>query len=544
MPNIILNKRKVLDYLGKEISDKELIEKIPMLGTDLSAVTDAEIDVEIFPNRPDMLSEEGFARALSSFLGIRTGLRRYAVKKSDYKSILEKDAVKIRPFVANAVVKGIEVDDYTVKSLMQMQEKLHTTQCRNRKKASIGLYDLDTITFPLTYKAVDSSFKFRPLGYDNEMTVKQILEEHPKGKAYGHLLAGPKYPIWIDSKKQVLSLPPIINSAETAVTEKTKNVFIDVTGTHKQTVEQTLNIVVAQLADMGGEIYEVKVNEISYPKLEPLSMEVDIADANRRLGLKLSGSEMAKLLAMMGHEARVKGDVLEVLYPAYRTDILHPVDLINDISIAYGYDNFKEEIPNVYTMGEESYEEILARKIAEVCVGFSFLECYNYHLTNVDEEFKKMNRKAEKYIELANAKNENYNIIRNSLLPGLMKVLSENKHYEYPQNIFEIGRVVFPDEKSENKAREELHLAVALCHKNADFSSIKAVAEAVARECGKKIDVVEEKDPAFIGGRCAAILLDGKKIGVMGEIHPLVLNNFDIELPVSALEIDIKPLGD
>ncbi len=544
MPSISLDKKKVLHYLGKKVNDETLRDRIAMLGTDLESITEDEINVEVFPNRPDMLSEEGFARSLASFLGIRRGLTKYKIHKSKYESNLEKEAIRIRPYVGNAVVKGIKMNDYTIKSLMNMQEKLHGTQCRDRKKASIGVYDLDTIKFPLNYIAVDKDFSFTPLFSEKKMTVKEILEKHPKGKDYAHLLPGPKYTVWIDSNEKVLSLPPIINSIDTAVTEKTKNLFVDVTGTHKRTVSETLNIVVSQLAEMGGEIYEIKVNGEPCPNLDPKSMVLKVNYVNKMLGLDLKPDKMATFLHKMGHGAEVHKNSLIVNVPAYRVDILHPIDLVEDVAIAYGYENFREEIPKVSTIGEESKDEIVIRKLANICAGFSLIEVYNYHLTNCNDLFKKMRCQKDNIMELLNSKNENYDVIRNTLLPGLMKILSENKHHEYPQIIFEIGRIVRPNANAENGAVEDINLSIALCHNNADFSSIKSHIKSIVREAGKTVSFKEGKNPSFIEGRCARIFINEREAGIMGEIHPKVLNNFDIELPVAALEINTEKLRD
>lgn len=549
MPKVSLNKKKVMSYLGKGMDGPKLADRISMLGTDLERVTNDEIIVEIFPNRPDMLSEEGFARALSSFVGARAGLREYKVRASDYESHLDKEAIDVRPFAANAVVKGIKMGDYGVKSLMNMQEKLHGTQCRDRKKASIGVYDLDAIQFPLRYLAVDSGFAFRPLFSERRMTVREILEEHPKGREYAHLLPGPKYTVWMDAKDRVLSLPPIINSAETAVTEKTRNLFVDVTGTHLRTVQQALNIVVAQLADMGGEIWEVKVNGISYPNMKPTRMRLKIGYANKLLGLEMDGKGLCRLLERMGHGAGLEGDAVAVDVPAYRADVLHPMDLAEDAAIAHGYENFEPYIPEVSTIGEESPLEIHMRKTAEICSGFGFLECYNYHLTSEKEQFARMERGGDymkrpgaQFMRIINSSSESCNIVRNALLPGLMKVLSENKHHEYPQNLFEVGRAIFPDKSAENGAFEAPSLAVVMCSSGADFSSIKSVAESIARECGKKMEFREGKDPSFMEGRCATIVVGKRAVGTMGEISPKVLNNYGLELPVAALEMGVDSL--
>jgi len=242
-----------------------------MLGTDLEKVDDYEIIVEVFPNRPDLLSEEGFARALSSFIGVKTGLRKYNVKKSSFKVNVDKSVENIRPYIRCAVLKNINLSDEAIKSLMQLQEKLHLTHGRKRKKVAIGVHDFDAIKFPLVYKAVKpASISFVPLDMTAEMNLAEILVKHPKGRDYAFALEGlSKYPVIIDAKNDVVSFPPIINGIITQVKENTKNLFIDVTGLDVNAVTQALNILVTSLVDRGAEIYSLDVDSVISPDLKP-----------------------------------------------------------------------------------------------------------------------------------------------------------------------------------------------------------------------------------------------------------------------------------
>ncbi|MFC2174726.1 phenylalanine--tRNA ligase subunit beta [archaeon] len=533
MPTFEVSKDKLVKRIGKPISDDKLADRIAMMG---AVVEKSEGDtwvIEAFPNRPDLLSEEGLARALRGFLGIETGLAKYNTKDGGYTAIVDKSVAKVREHVVAAVVKGVSIDEEALVSLMQMQEKLHTTHSRNRKLASIGVYDLDTIEFPVKYTTVRGDFKFVPLEYRREMTVTEILREHPKGKDYAHLLHGTNlYPLWIDAKKQVLSLPPIINSAATAVTPDTKGVFIDVTGLNKRVVEQALHIIVAQLADTGGEAYLVKFSGSATPNMEPRRMRLDLNYCNSLLGLALNWKQAKKLLEKM----RYGVDGEEVLVPAYRTDVLHPIDLVEDVAIAYGYENFEAIIPGISTIGGEDREAIMERKVAEAFAGFGFLECNTYHLTS-SEMPKRMRQKAE-LVMAKNPVNVNYNAIRNSLLPGLLQILSENKHYEYPQRLFDIGRVV-EDRKT---LHEEQRLAAVSCNARADFTEAKSLVESLLVSLGYEPKFKPVKNPSFLNGRAAAVVVNKKEIGVVGEIHPEALTNFGMDLPVAAFEISLEAL--
>ncbi len=531
MPTITLDKKDVLKLIGKNIPDQQLKDKIPMLGTDLEEISSADIKVEVFPNRPDMLTEEGFARALSSFLGIKTGLRNYRVNSSSYHFTIDPKVKKVRPAVAAAVIKDIKMDNATIKSIMDMQDKLTLTHGRNRKKVAIGIHNLDAITFPLVYTTKPRDFSFIPLETNKPYTLNQILELHPKGKEFGHLLENFKeFPIWLDKKGQVLSMPPIINSEETKITSSTTNLFIDITGTDQLAVNQALNIIVANLSDRGGKI--CKVN--NFPDMSPKKINVSLNDVNKILGLKLTLNETKKLLQKMGMV--LNGST--VLYPSYRADILHPIDIIEDIAIAYGYDKFIPEIPRVATIAEEDSFEKFKSKMAELLIGLDITEVSTYHLTNKETQTSSMNSESE-CIDIINPKSEEYNVLRNQLLPSLLEVLKNNKHNEYPQKIGEIA-VVFPTKKG--KHQEETHLAIAITDTTSSFTQIKQVIEALLRSLNIKYAIKEKDHPSFIQGRTASINIQGKEAGYLGEIHPKVLKSFQLEMPVTALEIDLREL--
>ena len=289
--------------VGKELPLEELKDRISMLGTDLEDIKGNEIHVEVFPNRPDLLSEQGFARAFSSFIGVKTGLRKYQIKDSGLKVIIDRSVQGIRPFTACAIVKGLSLDEEKIRQIIQIQEKLHVTYGRNRKKAAICIYPLEKITFPVIYKAdAPEKIRFQPLESSKEMTAVQILEEHKTGKEFAHLLKGlHRYPFFIDAKKDILSMPPIINAEKTGrVNESTTDVFIECSGFDFQVLSTCLNMIVTALADMEGEIYSLKLEYLDgtkvTPILAPAKMKLDLPYINRRLGLQLSSPEAGKLL--------------------------------------------------------------------------------------------------------------------------------------------------------------------------------------------------------------------------------------------------------
>jgi len=543
MPVITFSKRELKNLLQGRVSDKVLQERIPMIGVSLDAFGD-EIEVEVFPDRPDMLSVEGFACAMSAFLDLTPGLRKIPVHKSDYRGIIDRKVKSVRPEAVCAVIKNVKFTDEAIRSLMQLQEKLHITHGRDRKRVAIGVHDLDKIQFPVTYTTKPRDFRFIPLEETREMTCEEILTQHKKGVAYAHLLDGyDEYPIWIDARGTVLSMPPIINSVDTMLDENTQNIFLDLTGYNKKWVEYALHIVLLSLHMRRGTVFSVEVNDagrkVVYPDFTPRKMKVDLAYLNKWIGLSLNKKDAKKCLEKMGYG--VTAD-FTMQIPAWRADIMHPCDIAEDMAVGYGYDRLTPEIPELTTIARETPTETFVRKVAYLCCGFGLLEVKNYVLTNTRFLFERMNAPEEEVIEMENALNLDYSVLRPTLIPEMMNVYAINKHHELPQNLFEVGKVVIPDDSEPEKCREEVRLAVTLCHPSASFTEVKQILDAIMRNMEKRYSLAEKNHPSFIGGRCGAIISEKEEIGVIGEIHPQVLNNWELENPVAAFELDVERL--
>jgi phenylalanyl-tRNA synthetase beta chain len=543
MPTITLNKNVFEKLVGKKLPLDQLKDRISMLGTDLESIEGNEITVEIFPNRPDMLSEQGFARAFSSFIGVKKGLRKYDVKKGKEKVIVDPSVNNIRPCTTCMIVRNINFDNEKIREIIQIQEKLHTTFCRNRKKSAIGIYPLENIKTPITFKALKpNEIKFRPLESDKEMTGLQILSKHPKGRDFAKLLEGlKKYPLFIDANNNILSMPPIINSHLTGkVNTNTKDIFVEFSGFDLEHQKVGINILASIFAEMGGKLESMQVvydkKTITTPDLTPTKIKLNLQYINKWLGLNLKEKEAKNCLERMGYGYE-KG---HVLIPSYRADILHQVDLAEDIAIAYGYENFEEVIPNVATVGQEDPLESFSNKVREILIGLKLIEVKNYHLITNDEMNKKMNLE-QVVIPLKNALGE-HNHLRNSILPSLMKNLKENQHNEFPQNIFEIGRTFMPDNNEETNVKENNYLSTLICHEKTDFTEIRQVLDILMDSLGQEYSVKETKHDSFIKGRVGTVFVEGTELGFIGELSPEVLTNWDLTVPVVSFELDLEKL--
>ena len=546
MANVTFSRKTFEKEIGK--LDERMQERISMFGTPLEKFDDNEIEIEIFPNRPDLLSYQGFKRSFLAFLGKKTGLKEYKINKPEknYQLVIDSSVKDVRPYTACAIVKELKLDNEKIKELIEIQEKLHLTLGRKRKKIAIGIYPLEKIKLPITFKALEPDYiRFIPLDSDKEMSGLQILQKHPTGKEYSPLLAGKsKFPVFVDAENKILSMPPIINSQLTGkVTEKTKEIFIECSGFDFKILKKCLNILVTILADMGGKIYQMEIKgapEKISPNFDSEKMKISLENTNKLLGIKIDEKRLKQLLENMGHNYNQKTSEVEI--GSWRTDILHEIDLIEDVAIAYGYENFIPEIPKISTIGQEDVKEIIKRKISEILTGLNILEVSNYHLTNKEWQFRKMGiqEKQEKnFVELGNSKTE-YNLLRKNLSHFLLKNLSENVDSEYPQRIFEIGTVF------ESKKDIEEHEKLALAITPGNFTDIKQVITYLFNSLGLGLNITlkepEETPVHLIEGRTANIILDNKPIGIIGEIHPKILRNWKIKMPVALFEINLEEI--
>ena len=550
MPTVEFSLRDLRELLGRELSIDELEEAVLYVKGELEGFDGDEVKLDIKDtNRPDLWSVEGIARELRGHLGLEKGLPEIEAEPSGVSLVIDAKVEEVRPRAIGAVVRGVSLDDSSIRQLIQLQEKIHLTYGRNRRSVAIGVYDYDRLTPPIRYTTVaPDGISFVPLDMEEELTPGEILEKHPKGREYGHLIKDhPEYPLMIDSAGNVLSIPPIINSSYTGkVTPETKNLFIELTGFEVGRLSPALNVLVAALHDRGGSIKTVRVEYpdrvITTPDLAPGGFTLSVDYALRTLGLELSPGEMARLLEKARYSARVKGSKISLLYPPYRDDILHMRDVVEDIAIAYGLNNMSPEVPRIPTIGGVLPLEEFSDVIREVMIGLGYQEVLTFSLTSKEKLFDKMRLKEHEACEIANPVSINWSALRTWLLPSLMEFLASNRHADYPQRVFEVGDVVVPDDEAETRARNVRKLACVLIHRRAGYEEASSVLDALLSTLGVDFRLKAGEHPSFIPGRTARVLLGEKEIGFIGEIHPGVLDNWGLRMPAAAFELEVTPL--
>jgi phenylalanyl-tRNA synthetase beta chain len=545
---VISFKYEDLEEFGISIEKERLIDIIPMLGSDIEDYNDEEIKIEFFPNRPDQLSLPGLSRSLKGFLSQETGFPHYNIVESGEKVIVGKDILKIRPYIAFALIKNLNFTGDKLKQIMDFQENLHWVIGRDRKKVAIGIHNLDVISGPYSYIGTEKEDNsFVPLEHKTKMTPLEILSEHEKGTKYAKLINDfNKFPLILDSKNQVLSMPPIINGELTKLSEDTKNVLVDVTGTDEIAVNQTLNIICSSFAEVGGKIESLEIvypdKTITSPNLKASEKILHIDTTNKLIGINIDVNEAEKLLLKARMDAKILNDnEILVTIPSYRVDILHEVDLVENIAIQYCINKIESKLPEIATIANEHSWFKSDKIIREMMVGLGFQEIMSLMLTSEKNHYQKMNKQEKEHVQVEKPITIDRTMIKTSLINGIIEFLEDNKHEDLPQKIFEIGDILYLDDDKETKTKLVKKLAGAICHSTANFTEIKSTVANILSNLGYKMTICPSKNESFIPGRVADFIGETKNAklkGVFGELSPELITNFDIEYPIIAFELE------
>jgi phenylalanyl-tRNA synthetase beta chain len=539
LPVIRIDLKRFAKMVGAD--RRKVLDRLPYIGLDIESVDKDSVRVEYSPNRPDFGTDFGIARALRGLLGKEVGLPQFKTRKSGIKVSFDRRLSKVRPFLACATATGLDLDDEDVRQIISLQEDLHNGLGRRRKVVSIGLHDLDAVKPPLWYKAVQPSFSFVPLGSTKESTMGQILSGSPEGRAYGPVLGkGDLLPVFLDAAGTVLSFPPIINGAETKVTSKTRRMLIDVTSTNKKAGDDVLAIVATTLAEAGAKLGTVSID---YPKgrrttpdLDPQQLPLDKHLIRSLLGLELTSKQISQSLARS--RMAVSGNM--ALGPRYRVDLLHPVDIAEEVALGYGTDRIGPIYPPSKHPGSFNRFEQFLDSASTVLAGSGMIEMMSYELADEKSLYSNFGRSSDKKVSVQDPKTIDHSILRDALIPTLMAQLSGNVKSDYPQRVFEIGRVYA---RTGEGVSETWHLGCLVAHSQATYTEAKMYLEAACRILtGKEATAKSAEHWAFSPGRSASVELDDKRLGYVGEMKPESLDAFGVKVPVSGFEIDVSGL--
>lgn len=564
MPKIESSEKMFFDLLGKNLTDDQLEAIFPRAKAELD---DHDKENKLFKlelndtNRPDLWSAAGLARQLKTYETQKPFFYDFFSTaeeslETDERCLINHAEVKgVRPYSIGFAATGCTVTEEILHALIQSQEKLCWNFGHKRKTIALGIYKSKKITYPVHYTGADpDKTSFVPLGMSENLSLREICEKHPKGQEYGKIVSDkPVFPYLHDDKNQPLSFPPVINSADIGAVEVgDSDLFIECSGTILKDLILTCSILSCDMADLGFTILPLKVKfyeptefgeEITIPYYYQEGAHCTKEECAKLSGLDLSDKEIVDALARMGITGFVDDNVVYATVPEYRDDFLHPVDLIEDIIIGHGLENYTPAELTDFTIGRLSPAEELSRKIKNILVGLGFQEMIYNYLGSKKEYCDNMNITDEKCIHIANPMSENYEMVRPSIIPCLLESEAASGHATYPHNIFEIGKVAYLCEEDNSGTVTRNNLGFFSSNTRIGFNEASSYINTLMYFLNKEYKLVElENDPRFIPGRCASVIVDGKSVGVFGEVHPIVLENWNCNMPSIACELDIDSL--
>ena len=569
MPKIEVNEKLFFNLLGKKYDYDMLEDRLTCGKAELDEKPDTSlpedqrvIKIELNDtNRPDLWSTAGVARQLRVHGG---------GKASDYSSFMSSEDKEIdcgsrlvtvdpqlkdiRPYMIAFVISGKPIDEPMLLDIIQTQEKLCWNFGRKRRTVSMGVYRSSMIQWPVHYKAVDpDKISFVPLQFEQPMTCRQILTDHPKGKDYGWILKdAPLFPLLTDDKGEIMSMAPIINSATLgAVQVGDSDLLVEMTGSDMTSLLLSANIVACDFADAGYTILPCKVEhpydtgfgkDIVAPFYFQEPATASLAEINRLLGSQLTAEQATAALEKMGNTVTVNGDKVTVQIPPYRNDFLHEVDIIEDVMMGMELSSFPPEKPRDFTIGRLSPVTLFSRKAKSLMVGLGYQEMIFNYLGSKKDYIQKMNIEGEKVIEISNPMSENYQFVRPSIIPSLLGAETGSGNAVYPHKIFEIGKVAFLCDEEVTGTRTRQSLGFLTAAGDANFNTAASEVATILHFLDHQYTVTEADDPRFIPGRQANIMVKDKVVGIFGEVHPAVLENWAITVPCVAGELDIEEI--
>ena len=562
MPKIETYDNLFYSLCGKTYTDDELIDIFPVAKAELDGREDNKLKIELNDtNRPDLWSAAGVARALRTYeTGKKYSYDFFSTKDDEKDSqgrmiIDDASALGIRDYSIAFAARGCKVTEELLLTLIQSQEKLCSNFGRKRKTIALGIYRSDLITYPVHYCGADpDKTRFVPLGMTEELSLREICEKHPKGREYGYIVSDkPLFPYLYDDKGETLSFPPVINSARIGAVEVgDEDLFIELSGPILDDLLLTASILSCDMADMGFEILPVKVkfaketkygSEITVPYYFQVPQTCEVEFARKTLGEDLSDEDCIAALSRMGVPATVSDGVITVTVPEYRNDFLHAADVVEDIMIGHGLMNFAPVLSAEFTKGALSPAEEYSRKVKRLMVGLGFQEMMYNYLGSRREYVDNMHISDEKVVFIANPMSENYEVVRPSVLPSLLESESVSGHAQYPHNIFEIGKVVYKDERDNSGTVTRNHLGFLSADNQIGFNEASSYVNTLMYFLRKEYTLAAvENDGRFIPGRAARVISDGKEIGIFGEVHPQVLESWGCGMPAIMAEFDIDDL--
>lgn len=559
MPTITADLEDLRELVGRPAGPEELERLLRLAKAELKEHDPGtgEIRIELNDtNRPDLWCVEGIARQIRCHLLGESAPYPFFARTRSPDQAVEVDPLLegVRPYVAAFLAEGPAVTGKILVQMIQAQEKLCENFGRKRRNVAIGIYNADRVRFPVRYTAAEpGAWRFTPLGFEEPLALDEILERHPKGRDYGHLVRGrDRYPLLVDATGAVLSFPPVINSRETGeVKVGDVRLFVEATGTEMRQLLLCMNIMAANFADRGFAVRPVLTRlpydsslgrEVAAPAPMQRSLELSVEHFSRALGGKYTPWEIEEALAAYGVTVSVHGRSITAECPPFRDDYLHPMDVVEDFAISRGFDTFEPEMPRRFTVGKLKPVTLLADRVRDHLVGMGFEEIISNILSSWAVERENMLIPEEPMVEVDNVMSETYSVLRSSILPSLLQVEARSAKAVYPHRLFEAGAVCLRDARAPTGTRTEQRVAALWAAADTGFSRLHAVLDLLCYYLVKDYRLEAAVHPFYFEGRGADIWIGKERAGHLGEVHPEVLTRFGITMPCTAFEIRLDLL--
>lgn len=554
MVYVYATQKEICNHVGKDLSVEEIEQTLKDMGMDTKGVSedaDPEIKIEITPERMDLVSALGIARAIKYYLGLEKEVPSYKCVKGDKKVTVKKSASLSRPKTVAAIIRNVPMTQEVLDEMIKIQEKVHEAHGRNRKKAAIGIYPVDNFEFPLTYSAEKpEDIVYRPLDDEKERDANGILTENPTGQKYAHLLKGYDYfPVYRDATGKILSMPPIINSHDTGKVDLDhKDLFIECSGYNMKLLDEVMKVLVTSFVDMGAtaesiEVHYEETGEVYELDLRNYEDDISLKESSKLIGTGFTAEGATKYLNRMMYGVKeIDGDKIHLEIPPFRNDVWYDVDIADDMARGYGYNNIVPTFPSIHSVGKHLDFSMFKEKFSEMLVSMGFTELYTFMLTSKENQFRmfELSEKKFDFVSISNSGEDGINMCRVNIMPENLLALQHNKRRPYPQKVFENGLTIQHDETVETRARNDEHLCVSIAGTGYGFTDIKGVLDLLLDLHGIKIELEESSLPYFIEGRQAELVIKGEKVGAVGELHPKVLKNYGFSVPISSFEINLR----
>lgn len=575
MPTLNIKKRSLFEALGQQYTDEEFSELCFSFGLELDDVVaekslsddnseEIVYKIDIPANRYDLLCLEGLSTALLVFtdkLRIPRMNTIVPISESIINVNVNSSVDQVRPFIVAAVLRNITFTAERYDSFIDFQDKLHHNICRKRSLVAIGTHDLDTVKPPFHYVAKPpDEIRFRALNQNEEHTAAELMEiyaNHPQLKQYLHIINDkPVYPVVLDSDGIVLSLPPIINGHHSRISVNTKNVFIECTATDLTKAIIVLDTLVYAFSKYCEDPYTVEccsvVNggkQLTYPELKYRKKTASVKEIDKYLGISSDNEELVRLLNRMCLQSISNKSEISIEVPPFRHDIIHACDVIEDVAIAYGYNNIPKTVPSISLVAEQLPLNKLTEQLRQHIAFSGFIEALTFSLCSIDDVARKSQKDINNIpaVHISNPKTLEFEVARTSLLPGLLKTISSNKHIPLPLKVFEVSDVVLKDPTCGVGAKNERRIGAVYYGKTAGFEIIHGLLDKIMQT----LEIPRDKsngyylelndDETFFPERCAKIMYKTHPVGTLGILHPHVVTNFDLTLPCSSLELNVEP---